>query len=566
VRLKKLRFSLTLLACAGVGHCVGVPALQGAPNPQVAAGGTKPGAGTKKLAVKRDKKLEADKKHFAERADALLALEPVSKGAWGILIVDAETGETLYELNAAKYFVPASNMKLFTTALALAKLGPDYRFQTTLETRGTLSPDGKLVGDLFLVGRGDPNLSNRKFPYDLKEEFDGQPERVLAELADALLAKGVKEIAGDVVGDDSYFPREPYPNGWEIDDMVWEYGAAISAIVVNDNTVALTLTPGELPGDAVQAATYPATPDFIVENRVVTSAPEVKSDLTLTREPSSRIVVVRGTLPAHSNPRKLVLAMHEPAEHAAALLAHLLSERGVKLDGSTRALHTPDPAMETPRAVLAEHLSVPLSDSVKLVNKVSQNLHTEMLLRAAARQNGLWSTPEDLLKFPADFYQAAGIVDGDVVQTDGSGLSRHDLVTPRAIVALLQYAQQQPWFAPFYASLPVAGVDGTLEPLLKTTVAVGRIHAKTGSVEHVRTRSGYAETIGGRRLVFSFMANNQAGKNHETSDALDSLCVAMMEEFDRKPQVEQRAATSGGAGAPGAKATAAKATTAKAVN
>ena len=143
-----------------------------------------------------------------------------------------------------------------------------------------------------------------------------------------------------------------------------------------------------------------------------------------------------------------------------------------------------------PRAVLAEHLSVPLSDSVKLVNKISQNLHTEMLLRAAARQSFLWNSPDDLMKFPADFYTAAGIAPGDVIQTDGSGLSRHDLVTPRAIVSLLKYAQAQPWFAPFYASLPVAGIDGTLEPLMKTTVAAGRIHAKTGSVAHVRKRSG----------------------------------------------------------------------------
>src|SRR6202023_2679234 len=144
-------------------------------------------------------------------------------------------------------------MKLFTTALALAKLGPDYRFHTTLETRGAVSPEGVLTGDLFLVGRGDPNLSNRKFPYDLKEEFDGAPEKVLAGVADAVVEKGLKEISGNVVGDDSFFPREPYPNGWEIDDMVWEYGAAVSAIVVDDNTVTLTLTPGETAGSAVQA-------------------------------------------------------------------------------------------------------------------------------------------------------------------------------------------------------------------------------------------------------------------------------------------------------------------------
>jgi D-alanyl-D-alanine carboxypeptidase/D-alanyl-D-alanine-endopeptidase (penicillin-binding protein 4) len=174
-----------------------------------------------RAAAKKKKQAEAAANRFSARADVALAGAPAGKGEWGLLIADAATGETLYELNADKYFVPASNMKLFTTALALAKLGPDYRFHTTLETRGTISDEGTLTGDLFLVGRGDPNLSNRKFPYELKEEFDGAPEKVLAELADALVAKGVKEVTGDVVGDDTYFPRERYPDGWEIGDMVW---------------------------------------------------------------------------------------------------------------------------------------------------------------------------------------------------------------------------------------------------------------------------------------------------------------------------------------------------------
>jgi serine-type D-Ala-D-Ala carboxypeptidase/endopeptidase (penicillin-binding protein 4) len=159
-------------------------------------------------------------------------------------------------------------------------------------------------------------------------------------------------------------------------------------------------------------------------------------------------------------------------------------------------------------------------------------LHSEMLMRAAARQNGLWNTPENLGKFPEDFYAAAGIFPGDVVQTDGSGLSRRDLVTPRAVVALLKYAKEQPWFATYYESLPVAGEDGSLEDRMKSTAAAGKIHAKTGSLEHVRTRSGYAETPGGRPLIFSFLSNNMSGKNHEATDALDGLCVAMIEEFN----------------------------------
>jgi D-alanyl-D-alanine carboxypeptidase/D-alanyl-D-alanine-endopeptidase (penicillin-binding protein 4) len=504
------------------------------------------GGGQPSLASKPSVKREAHPSRsavaaarFGERVDTLLAAAPASKGEWGLLIVDAQTGQTLFEKNPDSYFVPASNMKLFTTALALAKLGPDYRFRTTLETRGTISPEGVLSGDVVLVGRGDPNLSNRKFPYESKEEFDGPPEKVLAELADALVARGVKEVAGDVVGDDSYFPRERYPNGWEIGDMVWEYGAAISAIVVDDNTVTATLTPGERSGDPVLAAVAPLTPDFILQNEVTTSAAELKSDLTLTREPGANLVVVRGTLPARSSPRKLVLAIEEPAQHAAALLAQLLAERSVKVDGRTRAVHVPE-ADVSPRTVLAEHFSLPLAESVKLINKISQNLHTEMLLRTVARQNGLWSAPEDLFKPVQEFYASVGIAADDVIQTDGSGLSRHDLVTPRAVVTLLKYAQTQPWFSAYFASLPVAGVDGSLQDRMKNTAASGRIHAKTGSVEHVRSLSGFVETPGGRRLIFSFLSNNQGGKGHEAADALNAFCNAMVDEFDEPATSDAR--------------------------
>jgi serine-type D-Ala-D-Ala carboxypeptidase/endopeptidase (penicillin-binding protein 4) len=519
------------LAAANIAHAQSVPA-----HPAPSASHGVPAAKTPQQ--RRD---IAAANRFSARVDVALSNPAASKGEWGLLIADAATGETLYALNDDKYFVPASNMKLFSTALALSKLGVDYKFQTTLETRGTISDDGTLSSDLFLVGRGDPNLSNRKFPFNLKEEFDGPPEKVLAELADKLVAKGVKQIKGDVVGDDSYFPREPYPDGWEIGDMVWEYGAAISAIVLDDNTATLTLTPGILAGDAVKAEIAPVTPDFYVENDVVTSAAEVKSDITLTREPGAQLVVVRGTLPANSAPRKLILAIHEPALHAAAVLQKLLTDRGVKITGNSRAVHIAEvPADTTPRAVLAEHISIPLGDSVKLVNKISQNLHTEMLLRTAARQSGLWAKPEDLMKFPTDFYAAAGIAPDDVIQTDGSGLSRHDLVTPRALVALLKYAQTQPWFQAYYASLPVAGIDGTLEDRMKNTIAAGRIHAKTGSVEHVRTRSGFAELPSGRTLIFSFLSNNQGGKGHEATDALDAISVAMIEEFDVKPELPSR--------------------------
>ncbi|GAC1662075.1 MAG: D-alanyl-D-alanine carboxypeptidase/D-alanyl-D-alanine-endopeptidase [Candidatus Acidiferrum sp.] len=466
-----------------------------------------------------------------------------SKSTWGMLIVDAESGKILFQQNADKYFMPASNMKLFTTALALAKLGPDYRFHTTLETSGEISPDGILAGDLVLVGRGDPNLSNRKFPYELKEEFDGPPDKVLGELADGLVTRGVKEISGDVIVDDSYFPRERYPHGWEIDDTVWQYGAAISAIAVNDNTVTVTLLPGERAGDAVQVSVTPPTRDFAVKNDVATSPTGVKPELSLTRESGANLVVIHGVLPATSAPRKLVLAITEPADHAATLLKNLLEAREVRVAGAARARHqVPEAPIavatgSSPAAgttVLAEHVSVPLRDEIKLVNKISENLHAELLLRTAARQSGAWSKPEELEKFTSDFYMSAGIAAEDVIQTDGSGLSRQDLVTPRAIVTLLKYARSQTWFDSYLVSLPVAGVDGTLQERMKNTTAAGRVHAKTGSVEHVKALSGYADTPSGRRLIFSFMVNNGGGKSHEAIEVLDKLCVVMLEDFNSK--------------------------------
>ena len=491
---------------------------------------------------------EEQKKKFTARLETILSGEQTAKGEWGLLIMDAKNGEILFAQNADRYFVPASNMKLFTTALALATLGPEYRFRTTLEAKETVPADGKLDGSLYFVGRGDPNLSNRKFPFDGKEEFDGPPEKIVMELADQLIAAGVKEISGDVVGDDSYFPRERYAGGWEIDDMVWEYGAPVSAIIVDDNTTALTLTPGEGAGAPVQAEVAPATPDFRVNNLVTTSAAEVKSDLTLKREPGSNVVTVLGTLPAKSKPRKLLLAVQEPALHAAAMLKRLLEERGVKVDGVARAQSSAaDAADAQNRVTLATHTSVPLGDAIKLVNKISQNLHTESLLRTSAQeaclhpaagsavQNCSALTSEDYAAFAAKFYAEAGIAAGDVVQSDGSGLSRHDLATPRAFVALLQYAAKQTWFSEFYNSLPVAGLDGTLEDRLKNSSATMRIHAKSGSLEHVRTRSGYAELPNGRRLIFSFMSNNMGSKGHEATDALDAMSAAMIDEFSAEP-------------------------------
>jgi D-alanyl-D-alanine carboxypeptidase/D-alanyl-D-alanine-endopeptidase (penicillin-binding protein 4) len=495
--------------------------------------------GSHRLAAEGKPVERADVARFSQRVETALTASGPDKGFWGFLITDAATGEMLYARNASSYFTPASDAKLFTTALALATLGPEYRVGTTISTTGTLDDNGLLNGDLVLKGRGDANLSNRKFPYDKKVEHDGLPEKALAALADAVAARGVKEIEGSVIADDSFFPVDRFPDGWTIDDMLWSYGAAVSAIAVNDNTFTLQLRAGDREGDATTFTVEPASDFYTIENTVHTSAHGTEEKLAAAREPGSRTIRVSGTMPAGAPPRRLTIAIEEPAEYAAALLARLLAARGIKVDGVARARHAEDIAVlgenRPAETVLAEHMSEPLAEEIRHVNKNSLNLHAELLLLLAAREKSGATTREEALKFAADFYKAAGIADGDVVLSDGSGLSRRDLVTPRAIVQMLNYAAAQPWGEIYRTSLPIAGEDGTLSERMKNTAAEGRIFAKTGTVEHVVALSGYATTAHDAHLTFSILGNNNS-LHAQTADAvLDAIAVAMIEELGPAP-------------------------------
>ncbi len=517
-RSRLVAAALFLLSLAGPASAQQKPPATPAPAPPAAA---KSAAETKP---------RADVAAFRRRVEATLSEARADKGTWAVLVTQAATGEVLFALNPQRYFMPASNTKLFATALALATLGPDYRFRTTLETHGVLRRSGRLEGDLVLVGRGDPNLSNRKFPFAQKVEHDGPPEKVLAELADALIARGVSQIAGDIIADDSYFAVERFPSGWTIDDMMWSYGAAVSALAVNDNTIVLELRPGEHEGDPAWFGVEPWAAYYKIQSEVRTGPKGSERKLEVVRDPGSRVFLVRGTIPAAAEPHTLTFAVEEPAEHAAALLKRLLEARGVRVYGEARARHTPE-ATSDAVTVLAEHVSLPLADAIRLVNKMSVNLHAELLLRTAAREKAGAVKTEDALKFAQDFFKSAGIEEGDVALSDGSGLSRRDLVTPQAAVKLLQYVAQQPWAETFRSTLPVAGQDGTLEDRMKNTAAAGRIWAKTGTLEHVNALSGYATTLHGAQLIFSIFGNNYLLRSRDANGVIDAICVAMIEEL-----------------------------------
>lgn len=501
------------------------------------------------IAANTPAKNRKDVARFAARVQSVLEEQHAQKVFWGILVVDRDSGETLYELNADRFFTPASNAKIFTTSLALATLGPNFRFRTTLETTGKLGGDGHLSGDLALIGRGDPDLSNRKFPYAGKVERDGPVEKILAEMADEAIAKGIKQIDGDIIADDSYYPYEPYPPGWSIGDIFFTFGSPISAIAFNDNTITVTVTPGIKIGDPANVIVEPASAADTFTRKISTVDANAKLEVGVVQQPGPEFLLLQGMIPLAHAPIKLDLAMPDPAQTAGASLKQIFESRGVHVSGTVRVHHAPppeiypdapvvlgpQPAVTDPSTlVLAEHLSLPLLESIRLTNKVSQNLHAEMFLRAVGHEKKGFGVTDAGLWTEQDFLRSAGIADGDVVLSDGSGLARDDLVTPRATVQMLRYDERQPWGTDYISTFPIAGVDGTLETRLQGTVASGRIMAKTGGLDHVRALSGFTTTVGGEHLVFSIFDNNNPQRGRDSAIAIDSIAIAMVETLGAK--------------------------------
>jgi D-alanyl-D-alanine carboxypeptidase/D-alanyl-D-alanine-endopeptidase (penicillin-binding protein 4) len=487
---------------------------------------------------------------FRARVDAALAEAHAAKAFWGILVTDRDDGETLYELNADHFFTPASNAKIFTSSLALATLGPAFQFRTTLESKAQLGADGHLNGDLVFVGRGDPDISNRKFPYAGRVEHDGPTEKVLAQMVDEAVAKGLKQIDGDIVADDSYYPYDPYPPGWTVGDLFFTFGAPVSAIAFNDNCVSVEIIAGGQVGDPATLSVDPRAALNTFGYDLKTIPADGKPEVGVVRQSGQQFLLLRGRIPVGHSPLDLDLTMPDPAETTAVALKQIFESRGIPVTGTARVRHAPPPEIypdapivlgpapvpPSPAAIVfAEHISPPLSEIVRVTNKVSQNLHAELLLRAVAEEKKGFGVTDAGLWVEQDFLKGIGVADGDVVLSDGSGLSRDDLVTPRAVVQLLRYDAQQPWGADYISTFPIAGVDGTMENRFKDTPASGLIQAKTGALDHVRAMSGFATTLHGERLVFTIFGNNNPQRGRDSAVAMDAIAVAMVETLGPAP-------------------------------
>ena len=500
--------------------------------------------------------LGAKRTSLDSRIATLLSQPDLARGFWGIEVVSLKTGKVLYSHNADKLFTPASNTKLFTTAAALALIGPDYTFHTTVETSGTLDKHGRLTGDLVLIGRGDPNLSGRELPYELHTQRTGHPIQVLEQLADTLVQKGVKYIDGDVVADDSFFAFERYGEGWSQDDLVWADGAPVSALTINDNVVFVNVLPADRAGDRAFVQITPFADYYRIDNRIMTTPAGTARDIHINREPGSTTLTLWGNMPLDDAGANEALAIEDPAEFAASLFRQLLEARGIAVYGGQRTRHTelaslstftvtaiapsrggdgPARSVQTTQPlVLASYDSKPLIEDVQVINKVSQNLHAEILLRLLGREKGTSGTVEGGLEVLTGFLNKAGISKDEYLFYDGSGLSRQNLVTPHAVVQLLTYAAAQPWGQNYRQTLPVAGVDGSLAERFQNVPEQGRIFGKTGSLGGVKTLSGYATTDNGDQVAFSILSNNSNLPAKRVTDAIDSVVEAVLADGKKK--------------------------------
>jgi D-alanyl-D-alanine carboxypeptidase/D-alanyl-D-alanine-endopeptidase (penicillin-binding protein 4) len=506
---------------------------------------------------------------LATEIEAVLAGPAVARAHWGIKVTSMD-GAAIYSLNEGQLFQPASNTKMFTTATALALLGPQTTFTTKVVTRGAFSSPGKLVGDVVLIGAGDANLSGRPIPYvppamrpQVPPEQQPPPSpaalRYLEEMADQVAKTGLKVVNGDIVGDDSLYPWEPYPQDWSIDDSVWGYGAPVSALAIDDSQLKVTVTPGTAPGAPAAVDIDPIAPYYTVDATALTTGPARSGDhVQMDRALGSKVLRVYGSIAVDAHPDEEEIAIHDPAEYAAAALKSMLEARGILVTGVARAKHRidndargffqashePIPSMDWNRVyppavspadcanscgaatqtVLAQHISPSLIEDMVVTNKVSQNLHAEMFLHnvgAAVLNDG--STVNGVRVVRAFLTARAGIDPDDFVFFDGSGLSGHDLVAPRATVRLLQFASTQPWFADWKRTLPISGEDGSLVERFGKSTLKNHVFAKTGTLSEARALSGYIECASGKTVIFSIMVGSHTPGSSADRVAMDRI-------------------------------------------
>ncbi|HEX8635797.1 MAG TPA: D-alanyl-D-alanine carboxypeptidase/D-alanyl-D-alanine-endopeptidase [Pyrinomonadaceae bacterium] len=513
-------------------------------------------------AVPPARSLEALRTGIAE----VLRAPELAPALVGLKVVSLDTGRVLFEENAGKLLVPASNMKLYTVAAALDQLGADYRFTTSVYAQELPDRKGKLRGDLVLYGRGDPTFATRFTGGDYYKAID--------ELAARVVAAGVRQVEGDIVGDESYFAGPPRSPGWEWDDLQWYYGADVSALTVNDNALDLSVKPGARAGGAAVVTTGPTSPVVRVVvtrdkeevtdaphfltfvNRVTTAPRGAKRDISVHRPLGQSLIEVSGQIAEDDPGYTGSVSAARPALLFTSMLRAALEKQGVSIKGRTRIVDAPmrpkqpesspvagqpqpppltavagQPVINPYPVEIARRESPPFAEIAAHTLKPSQNLYTELILRTLGKHSPSTdprlTTAEAGLSVVRTFLSGAGVNTAHLAFVDGSGLARQNLITAESTVQLLTYMSKHRHALAWRDAQPVAGVDGTLRGRMRNTAAAGNLRAKTGTLNNVSGLSGYVTSAAGERLAFSIIVNHYPDDNRPRQNYMDAIAVML---------------------------------------
>ena len=447
--------------------------------------------------------------------DALVGAPALQHGYWGVLIKSLKSDETLYSLNAKRLMMPASNMKIVTLAAAADRLGWDYTYATKIYAAGRIDA-GVLQGDLLVVGSGDPSI--------------GESPDTLGAWAEQLAGRGIRTIAGRVIGDDNAFDDDGLGFGWSWDDLPDDYAAGVSALQFNENAVRVTVSPGPAAGDWAGVSVSPAGSGLVVDSALTTSAAGTVTSIEAHRLPGSARLELRGTVPLGAAPVTRLVSVDNPTQFFVNALRTTLIGHGIDVRGPSVDIDDIRDAPPRPDgAPLINYRSAPLSTLAIRLMKASQNLYAETFLKTLAAGPAVATTAAGRT-IAQTALQAWGVGADGLILRDGSGLTRYDYVTPDALVTILSHIDREASLkGPFEASLPIAGRDGSLANRMKGTAAEGNARAKTGSMSNVRGLSGFVTTADGEPLVFSILANNFETAAATITRVADAIVVRLAE-------------------------------------